>query len=79
MSDDGLQPGDYPSVPRLHKEILKELWVRESDEPDPEWLQGETDSYCQVQRYSYEEHRQFVVLPFYENNVVAAGKERYML
>jgi hypothetical protein len=79
MSDDGLQPGDYPFDPRSHKEILKELWVRESDEPDPDWLQGETDSYCQVQRYSYEEHRQFVVLPFYENNVVAAGKERYML
>ncbi len=37
--------GDYRFDTRSHKEILKELWVRESDEPDPDWLQGETDSY----------------------------------
>ncbi len=50
MSDDDLQPGDYRFDPRSHKEKLKELWVRESVAPDPDWLLGETNSYCQVQR-----------------------------
>ncbi len=40
MSDDYLQPGDYRFDPRLHKEILKEFWVRESDEPNDLALHG---------------------------------------
>ena len=32
-----------------------------------------------MQRWAHEESRQFMVLPFYENDVVVLGKERYML
>ncbi len=39
---------DYPPFdPRSDKEKLRDLWVRESDKPDLDWLLGETDSYCQ--------------------------------
>ncbi len=34
---------------------------------------------CKVQRYTYEMDRQFVVLPFYEDDVEEAGTKRFML
>ncbi len=49
------------------------------DDSDPEWLHGVNRSSCRVQRWHDESDRQFCVLPFYENNVVVQGRERYML
>jgi hypothetical protein len=49
---------------------------------EPLWLRGEKESKqgeVRVQRVEYEEARQFVVLPFYENGDVKPGEERYML
>ena len=51
-------------------------------ELEPAWLRGETRSWqreARVQRWEHEESRQFMVLPFYENDVVVRGAERYML
>jgi hypothetical protein len=46
---------------------------------DPEWLRGARSSECLVQRWRDESKRQFCVLPFYKNNAVVQGRDRYML
>ena len=49
---------------------------------EPAWLRGETGSMpgeARVQQWVHEESRPFMVLPFYENDVVVRGAERYML
>jgi hypothetical protein len=53
--------------------------ARMASPDDPDWLLGETTSYCQVPRYTYEERRQFVVLPFYEDGIQTPGTELFML
>ena len=43
------------------------------------WLCWETDIPCSVRRWTEESARQFAVLPFYEDDIVQPGRERYML
>lgn len=46
---------------------------------DPTWLDGVTISAARVRRWVHSPERQFVVLPFYENNERVPGAERFML